>query len=201
MKKTLFALIATLAIISAYAQDYPEPEFNRQAFAITANNTTISLPRERGTIKTKASASMYIVGVGNIKSKVSLVGSSSSVVLPWAFEQTFIIRMRDNDEDPRGLIKIVKFDKTKKERKLEVYKVSTFGGVESDKSGESIEFQAKRYGKSSYMLTVPGLDAGEYGIVVNEANADYSVNKVDSYSFLTFSIYAEEPAIPTRRRK
>jgi len=35
---------------------------------------------------------------------------------------------------------------------------------------EHIKFQAKKYGKSSYMLTLPSVEAGEYGAMVHNPN-------------------------------
>jgi len=48
-------------------------------------------------------------------------------------------------------------------------KSNTFGGSSSGNM-EHIKFQAKKYGKSSYMLTLPSVEAGEYGAMVHNPN-------------------------------
>ena len=88
MKKSLLlavSLLFSLTTIFAQRVTVPEPEFADQTYLLTSDTTYKLLPRETGVIKTKAGASLYLTGIGKVKTRLTLPGKSSntgSVVKP-----------------------------------------------------------------------------------------------------------------------
>ena len=76
-KKTIFTILfALLSMTTSFAQkvSIPEPEFADQTFLLTSNTEYVKLPRESGVVKTKAGASLYLVGIGKIKKRITMSG-------------------------------------------------------------------------------------------------------------------------------
>ncbi len=64
----------------------------------------------------------------------------------------FIVRVSDNSINPYDLISIVKM------------KIENTKRIWNTSKSEKIEFKAKKYGTSSYLITVPRFSPGQYGI-------------------------------------
>lgn len=47
--------------------------------------------------------------------------------------------------------------------------LGTFGGATSNKL-DYVAFEAAKYGENSYLITIPSVAAGEYGVVVTNPN-------------------------------
>lgn len=78
-----------------------------------------------------------------------------------------LIKAENNDYDPHGLYRVVKFSTTKKERRIQWIEFDS-GVIEEDaKKKGYIPFHAEKYGEQSYLLTIPAaeMEKGEYGIV------------------------------------
>ena len=70
MRKYIFTIVfMLLGLTTSFAQkvSVPEPEFADQTYLLTSDTEYQKLPRESGVIKTKAGASLYIVGIGKVK--------------------------------------------------------------------------------------------------------------------------------------
>jgi len=78
-----------------------------------------------------------------------------------------IIKGEKNDIDPMDCYRIVRFNATKKERRIQwmEFEPSLIGTDETKKAG-FIPFEGKRYGDQSYLITIPSSEVkkGEYGI-------------------------------------
>lgn len=78
-----------------------------------------------------------------------------------------LIKAENNEEDPAGIYRIVRFNTSKKERRIQwmEFDSSLLG---SDKASDSgfLLFTGHKYGKQSYLLTIPAdkIEKGEYGI-------------------------------------
>lgn len=71
MKKMMTALVLSLFVtMSATAQvTVAEPEFSEETLLLTSDSEGIRLKRESGYVKTKAGASLYLTGIGKVKSR------------------------------------------------------------------------------------------------------------------------------------
>lgn len=186
MKKTLFLLLlAMFGFLGANAQNLtvPEPEFSDQAYLVTSESTYKKLVRETGYLKTKAGASLYLVGIGKVKTRVTLEGNESSVSTP-AGEVRIILKARDNNTDPQSFINAFQFEVKGKERRAQIAEAGTFSASKENTLGQ-LEFNAQKYGTSSYLIVFDNLKPGEYGIVIGDPNND---NKKNDLKVTTFSV-------------
>ncbi len=78
-----------------------------------------------------------------------------------------LIKGENNDRDPMDNYRIVRFNSKKKERRIQwlEFESSLIGSEETQKAGY-VQFEAHKYGESSYLLTIPSteVEKGEYGI-------------------------------------
>lgn len=78
-----------------------------------------------------------------------------------------LIKAANNEEDPIGIYRIVKFNTLKKQRRIQwiEFESSVLGTEEAQKSG-FLYFTGHKYGDQSYLLTIPAseIEKGEYGI-------------------------------------
>lgn len=150
-----------------------EPEWVGD-IAYVSPNGTIPLEKQTGSLKTKASAAVYITGMGKTRTKLSINGSSSPIRIKQAGSLQFIYNAGGNDVNPRDIIQLYKLETTGKERKLELASLGTFsGGAQGDI--DFIPFVAVKYSTNSYLVTVTNLPPGEYGFSLGKTST-YIVN-------------------------
>lgn len=103
------------------------------------------------------------IGKVKLRSKETLleVNSCCSTVFADTINSQFIVRVLDNSINPFDVISIVKMNIENNKRKWKFSKP------------ETLEFKAKKYGASSYLITVPKLLVGQYGIYFKNT---YTVN-------------------------
>lgn len=167
-KIILFAFIAIFSCTIAAAQDV-EPEFIGEVNLVKDNSNPVLLDKETVKIKTKAGASLYIVGIGSVKSRITIETPQASVRAKANEPFSLIIRCVDNASDPLAVISIFQFDKKGKQRRAEISSSNTFGGV-SEGNMKMVKYTAKKFGTSSYKVTINQPVAGEYGIMVKNPN-------------------------------
>ena len=166
-----------------------EPEFINSYCIMTSDDSFESLPREIGTIKRHENiVSNATGGVGNVSSSVTtagelagskgkdivLEGGHSSYVVPKDMKTiSLVIKAKDNELDPMGLYCIVRFNASKKDRRIQWmdFSPALLGSEKAQKSGY-VNFIAHKYGEQSYTLTFPEKEMipGEYGIFLSAVN-------------------------------
>ena len=171
MRKILFGMLFIVAI-SNYAQDkVKEPTFVGEAFILKSDNSAIDLEKEQVQFKTRAGVSVYLAGIGKVKTKIDIPGCCSKAVYNSNDDLKLVVRAVDNKTDPLSIIQVFKFKKRKRKRLAELASVGTFAGG-SSKNLDYLRFKAEKYGKSSYILTIKEFEHGaEYGVIVNNPNA------------------------------
>ncbi len=172
MKKiVLFLLvILTACIVNAQTKiEVEEPEFSGQIVYVKNATEGILLPKENAQIKTKAGASLYLVGIGSVKSRMHIKGKQAATRIPQSSQTQFIVRAVDNKTDPLQIVNVIKFDINGNARRAEMSKVNSFGG-ETSNNMKRIDFNAKKYGQDSYLISIDGIEQGEYGIYVTNPN-------------------------------
>ena len=170
MKKTLILLLACCACIRSQAQTpeaaaapepsvtrtdstltFPEPEFIGQALAIRPDNRTEQLVQESLAPRHRSSTGQKLFGIGkNHIDEMTLKGAQSPV------------RLRKSD----GIAFIIRVPDTKKMRIAGYASVGTF----ADQQRNTLErqpFTSRRFGSSSYLIILKGVETGEYGITVD----------------------------------
>ena len=75
--------------------------------------------------------------------------------------------MKANTYDPEAFIDIFKFEVTEKERRHLVKEIGVLMKTDPDKK-LFVDYEAQKYGKSFYLVTLKDLTPGEYGIVIKD---------------------------------
>ncbi len=175
MKKLIFLTIFLVFGLCAFAQQF-EPEWAGEVNILKIDGDTIAIQTEKSIpqIKTSSSAGRLLMGIGNVRSKAVIKNGKSTTQIKPNDVITLVVRCKDNETDPTTFIQVVKFEEKKKERKTELANVNWLGNV-SEGNMDFINFTGKRYGKSSYILTLHAPE-GEYGVrVLNPNDKDEKV--------------------------
>ena len=96
---------------------------------------------------------------------------------------SLIIKAEDNKTDPKSFIDIFKFDVYKnKERRYQIAEAGTLSAVKSNNLS-SIDYVAKKYGETSYLILLADLTPGEYGIILGDPNKENTKNNMKITTF------------------
>lgn len=184
MKKFLLTMSFGLLLGgAAHAQvTVAEPEFAEQTLLLISDSEGVELDRENGTIKTKAGASLYLTGIGKVKSRLTLKGITSTSDAKGSATTRLIIKAENNNTDPESFISIFKFDIKGKERRYQIAEAGTFSKTETNNLS-SVDFKAKKYGTSSYYLLLNDLTPGEYGIIIGDPDKENTKNQMKITTF------------------
>lgn len=177
-------LLCATSVLKAQNISVQEPEFAEETLLLTSDNEGVKLNRENGTIKTKAGASLYLTGIGKVKSRLTLKGNKSASKVNGASTTRLIIKAADNKTDPNSFISVFKFEVKGKERRYLLAEAGTLSKTESNNLA-SVEYKAKKYGESSYLIVLEDLTSGEYGIILGDPN---NTNTKNGMKITTFTV-------------
>ena len=189
---TLLCFINLVLLAFKFLTSSPikEPEFINSYCIMTSDDSFELLPKEIGTINSYQNNSPKLSSVvDKVSSKQSVAmdsipstkemdivikGPHSSYVIPKDMKTiSLVIKAKDNESDPMGLYRIVRFNSSKKDRHIQWMEFSPvlLGSEKAQKSGY-INFIAHKYGEQSYTLTFPENEMipGEYGIFLSTIN-------------------------------
>ena len=100
---SLCTTMFTMAQVTA-----PEPEFSEETLLLTSDSEGVILKRENGYVKTKAGASLYLTGIGKVKSRLTINGAKSTNAITAQRTTRLILKAKDNTTDPNSFINIFK---------------------------------------------------------------------------------------------
>ncbi|MGN0007553.1 MAG: hypothetical protein ACI35T_05600 [Alistipes sp.] len=170
MKYFILSIAFCCSITSTlFAQEILEPEFIGEVIVARENGETKLLDKSTVLLRTRANAGAIIFGIGKAKTIIMIDGTTASTQLRTDENFNFIIKAVDNNTDPMSIVQIFRFSTNKKQRKAEISSTSTFGSTKSNKL-EYLPFTAKKFGESSYTITLQEKPIGEYGIIVRNPN-------------------------------
>jgi len=156
MKRNLLILsflLFSVSLLNGQTIKVKEPEFSGTAIFV---NDTIG----DGILLEQQTATMGKVKLRSKETSLE-VNSCCSTVFADSINSQFIVRVSDNSIKPDDVISVVKMNIENSKRSWKFSKP------------ETVEFKATKYGTSSYLLTVPKLPIGQYGIYFKNT---YSVN-------------------------
>lgn len=94
-------------------------------------------------------------------------GKSAYTIKDAANGIRLLIKGENNEQDPMGIYRIVKFKASKKDRRIQwmEFKPALLGSSDAKKKGY-LGFTGHKYGSQSYLLDIPAseVEPGEYGI-------------------------------------
>ncbi len=171
MKKQLFLGLSFLFLSgSIIAKTIEEPEFVGESILVRSDNTTTPLEKQLTQGRAVASTGLLLTGIGKVRQQIQIDGCCSNVKVRKNEDIKIIVRNRDNLSDPLSIIKIFKFDTKKKFRRAELASYSSLGSAKSNNMNY-VSFTGKKFGTSSYILSLSSLPPGEYGITALNPNA------------------------------
>lgn len=98
-------------------------------------------------------------------------GGHSAYQMESGQDARLLIKGEYNETDPMDCYRIVRFNASKKERRIQwmEFESALIGSDETKKAGY-VQFTGHKYGEQSYLLTIPSseLEKGEYGIFLYE---------------------------------
>lgn len=171
MKHLILTTTLFLATTFGYAQNISEPEYKGQVAIVNADSTTTLLQKEVGEHKAKSSAFGMIPIPGSslldkTKAYLSVKGAESPNKISTK-QFSLIIRVKDNSEEPKNAFGIFKFETKKKERRFQLLDFG-FGKASTNTNFTTVDYDVKKFGTSSYLVTLSNLEAGEYGVVAGD---------------------------------
>ena len=174
MKHLILTSALFLTATLGFAQNITEPEYKGQVAVINADSTTTLLQKETGEHKAKSSA-FALVPIDRTKAYLTVKGAESPNKIS-SKKFSLIIRVKDNSEEPKNAFGIFKFETKKKERRFKMADIG-FGSASATTNFTTVDYEAKKYGSSSYLVTLHDLPSGEYGVVANgfDSIATFSV--------------------------
>lgn len=105
---------------------------------------------------------------------ITFEGKNSTYSISAGEYINIIYREADNLTDPQELLRVVRLGNGKKDRKIRWKTMSygLLGSKDATKNGY-LPFEGKKYGESSYLITIPGssLEKGEYAIITGSVEA------------------------------
>ena len=168
MKKLMVAMTMFVISSSASAQNVKEPEYNGQVAVLQEDSSLVVLQKEVAQMKTKTSGFGYIPIPGSSlldkgKSFLQVKGNVSPNKVSQG-KITLVIRVKDNNEEPKNAIGVFQFETKKKERKYQLAEVGVLSGMKATTSFNTVDYEVKKWGASSYLVTIEHLQPGEYGV-------------------------------------
>jgi hypothetical protein len=140
----LSLLLFSVSLLNGQTIKVKEPEFSGTAIFV---NDTIG----DGILLEQQTATMGKVKLRSKETSLE-VNSYCSPVFADSINSQFIVRVSDNSIKPDDVISVVKMNIENSKRSWKFSKP------------ETVEFKATKYGTSSYLLIVPKLTIGQYGI-------------------------------------
>lgn len=156
-----------------------EPEFIGEVYYLDPAGNATLLEKQHVVLKTKAGASMYLFGIGKIKTKINVKNPKSSTRFPASDTLRFVVKAVDNASDPMAIVQLFQFKPSSKARKAEVSSTGSFSGEAKNKLAY-LPFTASKYGDSSYLIKVVNVLPGEYGVIVLNPNDEDEKNTIVS---------------------
>jgi hypothetical protein len=112
-----------------------------------------------------ASAADVLAGVEGMD--IVFDGGSSTYQVKTSGDIRLLIKGENNEADPMEMYRIVRFQKSKKDRRIQwtQFEPALLGSEKAQKAGY-VAFEGHKYGEQSYLLTIPTSEvkSGEYGI-------------------------------------
>ena len=165
MKRILMIFSFISVSLFSFCQSI-EPEFTYECGILNNDNTLTICEKCNAKITSKASASMYLTGIGKIKTRYQVSNANSNVIINKSDTITIICKSMSNIMDPHQVIKVYALESKKKYRQVQIGEVGTFTG--SEVMGDNLPFNATKYGNTNtcYKITLINYPEGEYAISV-----------------------------------
>lgn len=144
-----------------------EPDFIGEAYLLNGQGEKMPLDKE---------IAAYTKGISlkaNSWNALSLeiVGSKAQTRITKGHPIKLVVRAKDNESDPLSFIRVYRLQ-AKKKKRVTILSEDNSGTLMKSRTytENQLSFIGEKYGKSSYLITIKGIETGEYGIVVSNPN-------------------------------
>jgi len=165
--KKIIATVAAGLLMSVCVQAQTEPEFVGSVFLLMPDSTTIQLERQNAVGGETTNAASYVPYVGLFAGKTKTMSKVEGVASPVRVSAgtaiTLIMRVGDNTLDPTLQLSVFKLEQKKTFRFVETAQYTLTSTTQG--KIQYFPFTAKKFGQSSYIVTLTGLGAGEYAVI------------------------------------
>lgn len=167
MRNLILLCLMLIGIVSTKAE-INEPTYVGEAVMVLNDSTSQKLDKEFAQYRHGMSWSTNAWDATFLK----IESGKARLRLPKGSSPKIIVKAVDNNSDPMTIISIYKFKAGKNKRETMVYR-SNEGttGSSYNVTKNMIPFSGDQYGEKSYVIELPNLDPGEYGIVVRNPNS------------------------------
>ncbi len=166
--KINFVLFVCLLLqsVSAAAQT-DEPDFVGEAYLLSEQGEKTPLDKE---IAAFSKGMSWKANSWNALS-LEVAGGKAQARVVQGHPVKLVVRAMDNNSDPLSIIQIYRFQ-AKKKKRLTVLSEDNSGTLMKSRTHtkNQLSFSGKKYGNSSYLLTINGIEKGEYGVFVSNPN-------------------------------
>ncbi len=183
MKTIICTLFFSLVAMIGYAQSEPEFEMEPYVFIEADSTFETALPCESAYEKAKAGASLYLTGIGKVKSYFYIKGKASSLKID---KHVSNIIINTGGVSPQQALSIIKLEQLDSKRRWKTGEAGSFTGATSNEDN-SVVLKYKKYGENSVILSTKGLEPGEYCLAITNMMTNSKSAKV-----YTFCIEADE---------
>jgi len=166
-------------MISVFTFAQTEPDFELEPFVFNSADSTfaIPLPCESAYVKAKTGASVFIAGIGKVKTYYYIKGQKSSLEIDRNVS-SIIINIGNNS--PRQTLSIIKLEALDSKRRWKTGEAGSFTGSSSNEEN-AVALKYKKYGENSVILSTAALEPGEYCLAITNMMTNTKSAKV--YTF------------------
>lgn len=177
MRTLLCTLMMSLVSVFAYGQKEPDFEMEPFVFDQEASTFETPLPCENAYEKAKAGASLYLTGIGKVKSYFYVKGEASPLEID---NKTSNIIINTGNTSPQQCLSIIKLDILKSKRRWKTGEAGSFTGASANEEN-GVVLKYKKYGENSVIISLAGLEPGEYCLAITNMMTNSKSAKV--YTF------------------
>lgn len=178
IKTFICTLFMSLTSMLACAQSEPEFEMEPYVFNLADSSLVTPLPCESAFIKAKAAASMFLTGIGKVKSYYYIKGVSSSLQIDKTKSNIII---NTGGTSPQQTLNLIKLEQLQSKRRWKTGEVGSFTGASSNEDN-SVVLKYKKYGEESVIISISGLESGEYCLAITNMMTNTKSAKVYTFS-------------------
>lgn len=179
MKKLLFTALMCAVSLIGLAQTEPEFEYEPFVFNRADSAMNTALPCENAYEKAKAGASLYITGIGKVKTYYYVDGIESSLKLD---KSTSDIVVNTGGKSPMQTISIVRMELLKSKRRWKSGEAGSFTGATAGTESGAVDFKYKKFGSSSVIISTKNFEPGEYCLSIINQMTNSKSSKVYTFS-------------------
>ena len=177
MRTIICTLFMSMLSVIGFAQT--EPEFEMAPYVFNTADSTLEtpLPCESAYVKAKAGASLYLTGIGKVKTYYYIKGVASSLEIDKKVNNIII---NTGGTSPQQTLSVIKLETLDSKRRWKTGEAGSFTGASSNEDN-AVVLKYKKYGENSVIISTAAFEPGEYCLAITNMMTNTKSAKV--YTF------------------